>query len=63
MLMWTFSPIGSLAAFAVVLLASVGFTRREDRPEPDAEQRIADLTLKVRHPLRYRVQAVSRWMR
>jgi hypothetical protein len=40
----------------------MGFSRREDRPEPDAEQRIADLTLKVRHPLRYRVQAVSRFI-
>jgi hypothetical protein len=63
MVMISVAPIGWWLASAFVgILALVGITKRQARyePEPDVDQRIADLTQKVRHPWRHRLPG---WMR
>lgn len=53
------APVGSVLSLLLAVLAFVGFSR-PSQPEPDVEQRIADLTLKVRHPWKARAQSVKR---
>lgn len=47
-------------ALTLAALASLTFSR-PSQPEPDVEQRIQELTLKVRDKRAYRARQVRRW--
>jgi hypothetical protein len=55
--------LAAVTALVTALVATIARPSRSNLPTyHDPEQAIADLTLKVRHPLTYRVRQVERWM-
>lgn len=58
-----FGPVASVLAAVAALVSGLTLARKSHvQPPYDVEQRIADLTMKVRSPWKYRVSRVGRWM-
>lgn len=56
------SPLAALL-FALIGALTMSRARRPNIQPYDVEDRIADLTLKVRSPWQYKARRLERWMR